>query len=126
MVGLLNALLSFEIVWPSLLVKPDARLAPEAVLVWVVAIAWVWRFGVGGYRVSAVLALGVALLATVFAGALVVANALGVKATWPYVSKPPRRRAASIAAYVCRPGLAQSGRCQGIVPGVVRHSDLSG
>lgn len=60
---LLNALLSFNNIWPTLLVKPDTRLAPEAVLVWVFALAWVWRYGANGRWLSTILAVAVAVLA---------------------------------------------------------------
>ena len=167
----INAVLSFNNVWPSLLVKPDARLAPEAVLVWVLLLAWAWITERGKRWVTAAVATGVvvlalgrywdvtvhavfgreislywdiqeawrllsvgieaagdgtllfamaavavglsglfvlsiiavrtlaqnasaalssraALIGTAFASGLVIANALGVKSTWPYVSKP--------------------------------------
>ncbi|MFK7965907.1 MAG: sulfatase-like hydrolase/transferase [Burkholderiaceae bacterium] len=59
----INALLSFNNVWPTLLVRPDARLAPEAVLVWVLLLAWTWLVGRGMRWVTASLATGVVVLA---------------------------------------------------------------
>jgi hypothetical protein len=55
----LNFALSFENVWSTLWIRPDARLAPELVAVWVVLLAAAWRWG----RVPAWL---VGLLAAIF------------------------------------------------------------
>jgi len=41
----LNAALSFNNVWPTLWIKPDLRLAPELVAVWVAMLAAAWRYG---------------------------------------------------------------------------------
>lgn len=43
--AILNAVLAFENVWPTPLVKPDSRLAPEFVLLWVVLLVAVRKFG---------------------------------------------------------------------------------
>jgi hypothetical protein len=43
--ALLNAFLAFDIAWPTPLVKPDSRLAPEFVLLWVVLLVAVRAFG---------------------------------------------------------------------------------
>ena len=55
---LLNALLSFENWWPSPAIKPDARLAPEFVLLWVLLLAAVRVWGRLPTRVLAALAFG--------------------------------------------------------------------
>ncbi|MEZ5661798.1 MAG: sulfatase-like hydrolase/transferase [Burkholderiaceae bacterium] len=45
---LLNGLLSAENIWPTILIKPDHRLAPEFVLLWCLLLgAFVWRGTVG-------------------------------------------------------------------------------
>jgi len=41
---LLNFLTSFENVWPTPLIKPDARIGPEFVGLWVLLLAWVALF----------------------------------------------------------------------------------
>jgi hypothetical protein len=43
--AVLNAVLAFENVWPTPFVKPDSRLAPEFVLLWVALLAAVKAFG---------------------------------------------------------------------------------
>lgn len=61
--ALLNTLLSFNNVWPTLLITLDTRLAPEAVLVWVCALVWLWLRGTGGRWLSIHLAIAVTVLA---------------------------------------------------------------
>jgi hypothetical protein len=53
---LLNAALSFENWWPSPAIKPDARLAPEFVAVWVLLLVLVRRRGTVSPRALAALA----------------------------------------------------------------------
>ena len=59
---LLNRLLSAENIWPTILVKPDHRLAPEFVLLWVTLLAMVAIGGVPGRRALGWLAGGFLLL----------------------------------------------------------------
>ncbi|MEZ5651903.1 MAG: hypothetical protein R3E87_15300 [Burkholderiaceae bacterium] len=60
---LLNGLLSAENVWPTLLLKPDARLAPEFVLLWSgLLVGYTWR-GLPGRRTLNLLAAAYLLLA---------------------------------------------------------------
>jgi hypothetical protein len=54
----LNALLSFENWWPSPAIKPDARLAPEFVLLWVMLLVAVKTWGGLPRRLLVALSLG--------------------------------------------------------------------
>ena len=109
---LLNALLSFENWWPTPAIKPDSRLAPEFVMLWVSArnlplwlqlaiLAAVALCFVGLHRgLRALIAVAAreavpyalrsrwSLGVTAAALVLVAANLAGVRATWPVVSKP--------------------------------------
>ena len=55
---LLNAALAFENWWPTPLIVPDHRIAPEFVIAWCALLLWVRRAGMPGPR-----ALGVAAAA---------------------------------------------------------------
>ena len=63
----LNALLSFNNWWPTPAIRPDHRLAPEFVWLWVLVLVWTRAFGLLGNRLLALvpytlLATGVPLL----------------------------------------------------------------
>ena len=52
----LNALLSFNNWWPTPAIRPDHRLAPEFVWLWVLVLVWTRAFGLLGNRLLAALA----------------------------------------------------------------------
>lgn len=55
---LLNFLTSFDNVWPTPLIKPDARVGPEFVALWVLLLAWVALFKrVGSFALAALTGL---------------------------------------------------------------------
>ncbi|MCU0937480.1 MAG: hypothetical protein MUF66_15895 [Gammaproteobacteria bacterium] len=58
----LNAALSFNNLWPTPAVVPDARLAPEFVALWVVLLVLAWRAGTVSRRLVGGLSLGYLLL----------------------------------------------------------------
>ncbi len=58
----LNAALSFNNLWPTPAVVPDARLAPEFVALWVVLLLLAWRTGTVSRRLVGGLSLGYLLL----------------------------------------------------------------
>ena len=53
----LNALLSFNNWWPTPAIRPDHRLAPEFVWLWVLVLGWTRAFGPLGHRLLAALAM---------------------------------------------------------------------
>lgn len=58
----LNAMLSFNLWWPTPMIVPDHRVAPELVLLWLALLAWTaWR-GVPGARPLSLIAAGYAVL----------------------------------------------------------------
>jgi hypothetical protein len=58
----LNAALSFNNLWPTPAVVPDARLAPEFVALWVILLLVAWRTGAPSRRLVGGLSLGYLLL----------------------------------------------------------------